>query len=40
LGVVVLMVISNWGATKRYQTQRFQQMGVDPFWQAGQNTQH
>jgi uncharacterized membrane protein YidH (DUF202 family) len=31
LGVVVL-VVSNWAATKSYERRRFREMGVEPFW--------
>lgn len=31
IGVVVL-VVSNWAATKSYERRRFREMGVEPFW--------
>ncbi len=29
---VVVLVVSNWMATKRYERRRFREMGVEPLW--------
>lgn len=38
VAVVLSMFVSNWAATERYESRRFREMGVEPFWQGGKQS--